>query len=112
MELRAAMKVHFANELRQRMTGPEKLLWSRIRKYGFLAQRIVLGYIPDFWHPPTKLMIEVDGSIHSGKQQRSSDHEKDEILRSRGYTVLRFSNWKVCNQTDDVVRTILSRMNK
>lgn len=45
----------------------------------------------DFHWPELRLVIEIDGPDHDTAYQRAKDHARDELLRSRGWDVVRFS---------------------
>ena len=86
-------KLHLdrARELRVQMSVGEQWLWSQIRRkqLGFTFKRQVpIGpFIVDFYCPPAKLVIELDGEQHD--DQRSYDARRDAYLRTRGLEVLR-----------------------
>jgi len=84
-----------AEHLRDNMTWPEKILWSRLRRrqigYSFQPQAIVRGYIADFWCPAAQVVIEVDGKHHNTPQRIEDDKRRDEFLMRNGIRVLRFS---------------------
>jgi len=86
-------KVHFARQMHQKPTASEAALWNRLksRQLGvpFLSQECILGYIVDFYCPPAKLVVEVDGAIHQRAEQRARDSKKDRALRRHGLVVLR-----------------------
>lgn len=63
---------------------------------GYLMDKIIVlkgpgmnagHYTLDFGHPEAKVDIEIDGSSHQLKQQK--DNERDAILRSLGWKVIR-----------------------
>lgn len=85
------------------MTLAEIILWSRLRSrkingYKFRRQQPVFDYIVDFYCPDLKLIIEVDGPVHSSPEQRSHDYRRDKILKINGFHIMRFENMEV--QTD------------
>ena len=99
-----------ANELRQRMTPAEKMLWERIKAnrlegYHFRRQQIIDGYIVDFYCHAVGLVIEVDGGIH--QKQQADDRLRDEHLHYLGLTILRFLNTEVEHEMDMVLSKIL-----
>jgi very-short-patch-repair endonuclease len=61
--------MHQAGELRKEPTPAERKLWSRIRNdqlgINFRRQHAIGNYIPDFCSPKAKLVIELDGSLHT-----------------------------------------------
>ncbi len=92
-----------AAQLVQRITEPEYHLWCEVlmaRKmcgYRFMRQVPVLYYIPDFMCKELALIIEVDGPNHI--YQKAYDRNRQKRLESCGFTVLRFSNKAVLEQT-------------
>lgn len=63
-------------------------------------------YIADFYHPLTKIAIEVDGSYHRLQEQLISDKERDKRLKKQGIKTLRFTNEDIFTQLPYVVNTI------
>jgi very-short-patch-repair endonuclease len=70
-------KLQRARELRREMTPAEKLLWHELRanKLGvhFRRQKIIAGFIVDFYCHKAALVIEVDGAIHDLQQEFGFD---------------------------------------
>jgi very-short-patch-repair endonuclease len=89
-----------AKELRNNMTRAEIILWSRIRLkqingYKFRRQYPILDYIVDFYCHKLKLIIEVDGGIHTLPEQAKSDKYRDNLLKNNGYNVIRLTNHEI-----------------
>jgi very-short-patch-repair endonuclease len=100
-----------AQYLRKNLTGPERKLWSalkRFRKLDFHVRRQVPfgAYTLDFASHRERLVIEVDGAQHETEPYRSHDEERTRILRAQGYRVVRYSNYEVLQNLDGVVRDI------
>jgi very-short-patch-repair endonuclease len=100
-----------ARHLRQHLTPAEAQLWSVLRGrqlagLKFRCQHPVGRFIVDFYCPSCKLVIEVDGAIHT--QQLVYDEARTEQLRSFGYRVLRFTNEEVLND----LQTVIDRITK
>ena len=98
-----------ARQLRRCMTPAEARLWSKLRAnrfHGlqFRRQQITSGYFADFYCFAASLVVEVDGPIHD--EQREYDTDRDDALRDRGFTVLRFTNEQVFGALDDVLISI------
>jgi very-short-patch-repair endonuclease len=98
-----------ARTLRANLTEAEHKLWSRLRKkqlsgFQFRRQYSIGPFFVDFICLEASLIIEVDGSQHADQQEQ--DESRSEFLRDNGYTVLRFWNFGVMRQIDDVVRRI------
>ena len=102
-------KVAFAQRLRRNRTKAEVALWDRLsnRKLGikFRQQAIVLGWIADFYCPDVALIIEVDGPSHD-ENRFEDDVYRDTTMEECGYSVIRFTNEQVLNDTDGVVESI------
>jgi len=62
----------------------------------------------DFACLSLKLNIEVDGSQHD----RELDRLRDDFLRSRGWTVLRFWSWDIYRDNEAVLATIGATIDK
>ena len=94
-----------AKSLRKTMTKQEKHLW-----YDFLCkypikiyrQRIIDGFIADFYCHKAKLVIEIDGSQHYTPDGKQYDKFRSEILSQRGLMVIRFTNMDVDKNFDGV----------
>jgi very-short-patch-repair endonuclease len=95
-------------------TFPERLLWSRLRdkKLGvnFHKQKIVLGYILDFWCPRAGLAVEVDGPCHADR--KVYDAHRDAVLGRRGILTMRFSAAAVNNNLAAVVALVADKMRR
>jgi very-short-patch-repair endonuclease len=102
-------KVCRAKELRREMTPTETLLWDRLRRsqlngLHFRRQQVVRGFIADFYCHQAALVVEVDGSIHDGRQE--ADRERDAALAAAGFRTLRFTNHQVETAIENVLQTI------
>lgn len=99
-----------AKNMRQEMSEAEKCLWQglrayRLNGYKFRRQQPIGGYIVDFVCTQPKLVVEADGSQHALQQEY--DQERTAYLNALGFTVLRFWNHEILQQTDDVFAEIL-----
>ncbi len=106
-------KIARARELRQNPTPGEAILWAALRRnqlggYHFRRQEVILGYIVDFYCHKAKLVVEVDGEIHT--TQEESDQERDAILAGGGYQVLRIKDQNVRESLPDVLERILTAL--
>ena len=59
-----------------------------------------------------KVCVEIDGPSHSTLKRQASDKRKDNVLRGKGWTVLRFSNQEVTDDLEGCVRMVLSTISK
>ena len=103
-----------AKALRNSETFAEKLLWSRLRnnqlQYHFRRQHPLSNYVVDFYCEALKLVIEVDGSIHTDPIVAIEDKSKEESLVSYGLEVIRFTNDAVIKDVDAVVQLIRNKI--
>jgi very-short-patch-repair endonuclease len=100
-----------ARELRNTMTGPEVILWSRLktlRSEGFHIRRQApfRGYVLDFVCFDRKLVIEVDGGQHGEDDRAARDAVRDAVLQREGFQVLRFWNRSVRENLEGVMYSI------
>lgn len=112
--------LNIARILRRNMTRQEKHLWYDYLRYypiKIYKQRIIDGFIADFYCHSARLVIEIDGSGHYTKQGRERDQERTEILEKYGICVLRFSNSDVddnfegvCYMIDKIINERVERL--
>ena len=97
-----------ARQLRRDMTGPERLLWSMLRRnpagLHFRRQHPVGPFILDFYCAAAKLCIEVDGPVHDGQAER--DDRRTAWLAKEGIRVIRFSTGDVEQHSARVIAAI------
>ena len=87
-----------AKNLRKNMTKEERHLWyDFLRDYPvrFLRQKIIDGYIVDFYCHDARLIIELDGSQHYEDQGQRYDAIRTEHLLQRDLIVIRIPNNEV-----------------
>jgi very-short-patch-repair endonuclease len=107
-----------ASHLRKNMTKAEACLWKYVFKaaslngYTFKRQRPILSYIVDFVCLDLMLIIEVDGLTHTYENVSQNDIERQDILESIGFKVLRFEDEEVLHHIDRVKKQIIEIMNK
>ena len=104
-------KAIYAKTMRKEPTEAEKALWDRIKNKQiknkiFTRQKVILGYIVDFYCASPRLVIEVDGSHHREPEQAQYDRTRDNALNGVGMYVLRFSNDEVLHHIDSVLKRI------
>ncbi|MFZ6681582.1 endonuclease domain-containing protein [Undibacterium sp. Tian12W] len=113
---------NFANEiliktakvLRKNMTDAEKKLWQGLRgeQLGvkFRRQYPYQHFVLDFVCLEKRVVIEVDGGQHA--EARVYDMHRTEVLNKAGFTVLRFWNNQVLNETSAVIEEIWRHINQ
>lgn len=99
-----------AEELRNRMTSAEEILWKHIHinqwKLKFRRQHPIWNYVADFYCHGIKLVIELDGSIHNNEDVKLNDAAREKHLKELGLTVLRFNNDEVFKNINSVLEKI------
>lgn len=106
----------YAIQQKQNPTEAENCLWEllkgkKLEEYKFRRQHIILQFIADFVCLRKKLIIELDGNIHSVPENRINDELRTEILKEHGYTIIRFENYQVINETEKVLNRIVETLN-
>ena len=105
-------KYELAKELRKNQTEAEKLVWGKLRNgqmedVKFRRQQPIGNYVVDFVSFEVDLVIELDGGQHLDSER---DERRDKWLEDEGFTVIRFWNNQVFNNTRAVLREIRSEV--
>ena len=87
-----------ARRLRRDQTLAEKTLWTLVRNrrlsgFKFLRQVAIDRYFADFVCEAAKVIVELDGPAHDGREEY--DARRPETLELFGYIVVRFRNERV-----------------
>jgi len=93
------------------MTEGEKKLWWLLRRkqlsgFRFRRQVTIGPYIADFFCPKAKLIIEVDGQLHTEEARMYRDLARTQWLEAHGCRVIRFWNIDVFKQPLEVTEAI------
>ena len=93
------------------MTSAEAFLWSHLQRKKlsgkkFRRQHSIENYVVDFYCASEKLIIEMDGEVHSNPIAEEKDAQRDEKLKRLGFTILRFENQMVFQHLDTVLQEI------
>lgn len=109
--------IDLAKGLRKNPTKAEKLLWKHLRKfrkkgYVFRRQHPIEMFIADFYCHRLKLVIEVDGEIHSGQASKEYDDSRTGELERFGIIVIRYTNEMVLKHTSSVLSQIEDLINE
>lgn len=86
-----------ARQLRKAQTKAESRAWWLLRSrnlagFKFRRQHPIGPFFADFCCPESKLIIELDGSVHSQPSVVKADASRDKFLRNEGYYVAHFPN--------------------
>jgi len=105
--------VEEARVLREKQTPVEEVLWELLRNrklanLKFRRQHQIGDYIVDFFCAEHGLVIELDGAPHQQAERKKHDAKRDNYLRTLGHTVLRFTNYRVFDDTDNLLTEILT----
>lgn len=103
----------YSRDLRNKSTPGEIMLWREIkgrklRGYQFMRQKPIGNYIVDFFCSKLKLVIEIDGDSHIGKE--AYDRKRQQELEALGLSFLRFEELEARYNLDRVIQTIEQRM--
>jgi very-short-patch-repair endonuclease len=101
------------NELRSNMTKAEKLLWNKLQNnkilgLRFKSQHPIDTYIADFYCHRLKLVIEVDGGIHSDPENAEYDIGRSFEMNNFDIKVIRFKNKEIEAEIENVIKVIES----
>jgi len=103
-----------AKVLRKNMTDAEKKLWHGLRgeQLGvkFRRQYPFQHFVLDFVCLEKRLVIEVDGGQHA--DAKAYDMHRTDVLKKAGFTVLRFWNNQVLDETAAVLEEIWRHVNQ
>lgn len=83
-----------ARRLRKSANAPEDIAWQTLRtlrdhSFPVRRQHPINDLIVDFAITRARLVIEIDGGIHNLPDVRERDEERDKLLESLGWSVLR-----------------------
>ena len=100
-----------ALQMRKNPIQAERAMWKILRKFRqsgfpFRRQHPIEFYIADFYCHSLRLVIEVDGEIHTEKEIQSHDEGRTGELERFGIIVLRFTNSQIFHDRDLVVEKI------
>src|SRR5262245_34450263 len=99
-----------ARELRDAGNIAEAKLWNELKDrklagYKFVRQLPVGPFFADFMCRRKRLVVEIDGGQHA---ESDADCRRDEFMRARGISVIRFWNTDVLKSLTEVCETILA----
>ena len=96
--------------LRNNPTVAELVLWQKLKHsqlgHKFRRQQSIGHFIVDFYCPETKMIIELDGSIHGERNNLEKDKLRQLFLEKEGFTVLRYRNDQIKYELNTVLQDI------
>ncbi|AXT61070.1 DUF559 domain-containing protein [Aquimarina sp. AD10] len=87
-------------------------LGAKLREKGFcfLRNQTVGRYHFNFYCPELKIAIEIDGYAHEFHNIHNQDAPKKLYISSLGITVLRFTDYQVLVDMDEIFRTLKNQI--
>jgi very-short-patch-repair endonuclease len=82
----------------------------RLKGFKFRRQHSIGNYVVDFCCAERRLVIELDGGIHSQPSQALKDQTREKYLKRQGYTVARFPNGMVLQAPETFVEKVLGQV--
>jgi 5-methyltetrahydrofolate--homocysteine methyltransferase len=106
----------FSLKHRSQPTQAEEVMWATLKTkqlqgFKFRRQHIIDQFIVDFVCLKRRLIIEIDGLIHSLPDHQLSDKQRTEKLNKIGFEVIRFTNEQVLHNTENTLEIIVSALN-
>jgi very-short-patch-repair endonuclease len=104
-------KTALAKTLRRNQTRAERLAWRLLRNrrclgLKFRRQKVIRGFVVDFYCQELKLVLEIDGSIHESVERSGYDHHRTVLFEALGIRVVRLRNQEVSAES---IRHLLRR---
>lgn len=98
------------------MSYPEKCFQKILedngldKKYLIYREYSVFPYFIDFAFVDEKVAVEIDGSQHLEEDRKKKDEEKDALLLSNGWRILRITANEVLYNRDKVIESVSSML--
>lgn len=107
--------VESARGLRKKQTPADDVMWELLRDRQFMGlkfrrQHQIGDYVADFFCDKHKLVIELDGAVHSEPQQAKKDKTRDSYLQSLGLTVIRLRNEEFLSNPEAALNKIIAQL--
>jgi very-short-patch-repair endonuclease len=101
----------WVRRLRAEGTEAEAALWQLVRNRKLIGckfrRQVPIGrYVADFYSHERKLIVELDGGVHSDPEQQAHDQNRDTFLLSLGLRILRFSNEEALGDSEKILDQI------
>jgi very-short-patch-repair endonuclease len=99
----------FARQMRKEPTPSEDAFWQAVRGrkacgVKFRRQQIIGPFVVDFFAPSHRLVVEIDGGVHFGREEH--DAAREQFLQDCGLRVLRFDAVEVEQSLERVLETV------
>jgi very-short-patch-repair endonuclease len=98
MAYRQRRLVKVARFLRRHDVRSERILWEALRDrrldgVRFKRQEAIDRFVVDFFAPSARLVVEVDGAVHDGREDL--DRARQDLLEARGLRFVRLRSDEV-----------------
>ena len=113
--------IQLCREMRQNPTKAESAMWEIVRRRQFLGLKFYRQYpiflmenerrrflITDFFCHEKKLVLELDGGIHS--RQKEYDDIRDSVLEELGLKVIRIKNEELLNNKKETILYLVNQV--
>ena len=109
-DVRCSNGTRLARKLRREQSPVERKLWWILRGrhldgYKFRRQFPIGRYVADFCCYEKRLVVEVDGKQHG--EMGDKDQERDAVLETAGFRVVRFWAKEIYQNQTEVLQRIL-----
>ncbi|NSW79627.1 MAG: endonuclease domain-containing protein [Chthonomonadetes bacterium] len=103
--------LQLCRDFRHQPTPAEQFLWEclrarRLNGLKFRRQHAIGRYIVDFYCHERRLIVELEGDVHSTSEQQVYDAMRFADLEAQGYRVLRFRNEDLLRNPEAVLACI------
>lgn len=99
------------HSLNNSITAVNQLHQKLIEKgFHFLRNQAIKNYKFDFYCPKSKVAIEIDGYAHEFSDIHNLDAPKKLFVSSLGITVLKFTDYQILTDIEEITRTIKNQM--
>ena len=101
--------------MRREATSVEETLWDKLRNRRLMGAKFrrqhPLGrYIADFYCQEARLVIELDGGVHSQHEQKQFDDVRQSSIEASGITVLRINHQVAEHDLERVLEKISAQL--
>ncbi|WP_254509979.1 endonuclease domain-containing protein [Anatilimnocola floriformis] len=109
---RSPLFIERSREMRQQPNNAEAMVWDALRDrklkgFKFRRQYAMGNFIADFYCAEAKLIVELDGKTHIGKEEY--DAARVVWFESQGLCVLRFGNHDVDESLEGFLEVVWSK---
>ena len=106
-------KLDLAREFRSQATASEAKAWAILRNRQLLGlkfrrQHVIDGFIVDFYCTVRRLVLEIDGQVHSMPNVLDYDKARTDHFRQRNLVVLRIRSEEVtCENLRELIKSAM-----